>query len=117
MKIPLRNGTEFDLAPFIDGFKAKYPHVDMASELAKMHLWLHRNPASQPIAPFKFVDNWLKKLKPKQAQLRIVGGAKMTEHEVLALAQSMNVLPRPGESYPQLARRLALIADQKRMEA
>jgi hypothetical protein len=108
MKIPLSNGTEFDLDPFIAGFKAKYPHVvDMDAEFAKIHLWLHRNPSRHPAAPFRFVDNWLKKLKPKMIKLHIAAGGKLTEHEVISLANKLGTQPRPGESYAQLAKRLS----------
>lgn len=106
MKIPLRNGAEFDLAPFINGYKAKYPHVDMQRELALMHLWLARNPAKWPLKPFRFVDNWLSKLKPKMVKLQLAHG-NLPEHEVIALAARLGTQARPGESYAQLARRLA----------
>ena len=37
MIIPLRNGSSFDLSPFIAGFRAKYPHItDMDAELAAL---------------------------------------------------------------------------------
>ena len=114
MKIPLRNGQEFDLDPFIAGFKAKYPHItDMDAELAKMHLWLYRNPARHPMKPCVFVDNWMRKLKPKQVQLRSVGG-KMTESELLNWARELGTQARPGEGWPQLAKRLSELADKRR---
>ena len=111
MKIPLRDGTEFDLAPFIDGFKAKYPHIDMPSELAKLHLWLHRNPASRPTMPFRFVENWLKKIQPKSVKLHLVNG-KMSESEMLALGVKLGTNPRPGEGWEQFARRLRNLQDK-----
>jgi hypothetical protein len=108
MKLPLRDGTEFDLAPFIGGYRAKYPHIaDLDAELAKMHLWLHRNPARHPVAPFRFVDNWLAKIKPKQVQLRSVGGGKLTESELLALGRRLGTEPRAGESWAQFSKRLS----------
>ena len=106
MKIPLRDGTEFDLAPFLDGYRHKYPHVDLGRELALMNLWLARNPSKWPLKPFRFVDNWLAKLKPKLVKLSLASGT-LTEHEVIALAAKLGTQARPGESYAQLARRLA----------
>lgn len=106
MKIRLKDGTEFDLAPFIDGFKARHPHVqDMSAELAKMHLWLARNPSRQPVSPYRFVDNWMKKIKPKPAKLHIVGSS-MSEPEMLAAGQRIGISPAPGESWAQFGRRL-----------
>ena len=46
MKIPLRDGSEFDLDPFKDGLRAKFPHVDLERELALLHLWLGKNVAT-----------------------------------------------------------------------
>ena len=118
MKIPLQDGSEFDLSPFLDGYRAKYPQVqDMAGELAKMHLWLAQHPSKRFKMPLKFVDNWLKKARPAKQALRVVGSAKMGEAELLALGRSMNESPRIGESWAQFGRRLADISDRKAREA
>ena len=107
MIIPLRDGSSFDISPFIGGFKAKYPHIqDMDAELAKMHLWLHRNPARHPSKPFIFVENWLKKLTPKMIKLHIAAGGKLSEHELIAAGQRLGIVARPGESWVSLAKRI-----------
>lgn len=44
---------------------AKYPAVDVDGELLKMHLWLLTNPGGRPVKIWRFVDNWLRRAKPK----------------------------------------------------
>lgn len=46
------------------GLELKYPGVRVADEMAKMHLWLLRHPAKRPANVWRFLDNWLKRVKP-----------------------------------------------------
>ena len=103
MKIPLRDGSQFDLDPFIDGFRAKYPHVDMTRELALLHLWLGKNPHAWPMKPLRFAENWLKKVKVK-APVRLAGG--LTNQEIEEMGRKKGMPARLGESYPQWLRRM-----------
>jgi hypothetical protein len=106
MKIPLRDGSQFDITPFLDGYKAKYPNIhDLGAELAKMHLWLARNPARWPMKPFRFVDAWLGKIKRQPVKLHLAGG-RMTETEILDLCKKHGIEPRPGEDWGRVMGRL-----------
>jgi hypothetical protein len=106
MKIPLKDGSTFDLTPYLAGFKARHPHIaDWPAELAKMHLWLARNPSRRPASPYRFVDNWCKKVKFVPVKLRIVEG-RMSEQELLALGTKLGIKAYPGESWTAFAGRI-----------
>ena len=111
MILPCAAGQEFDLtADLIAALRNKFMLTDnqIHSELLKINLWLHKNPARrpQPRTFLRFVESWLKKLQlqPPKPEKRI-GGA-MTPGEIERMAADMNMPPRPGETYPQLLRRL-----------
>ena len=102
----------FDLDPFIDGFKARHPHIqDWPAEFAKMHLWLSRNPSRQPSSPYRFVDNWCGKVKAKPVKLHIVGKG-MSESEMLEAGRKVGIEPRAGESWAQFGRRLMIAMER-----
>ncbi len=105
MKLPAHQ-EEFDLTEdLLNGFKAKYPQLDVMSEVYKINLWLHKNPARRPKLMLRFIEKWLGKVKPKDVKLHVVGG-KMSEQELLNLGRKHGMEPKVGESWDAFNRRL-----------
>ena len=103
MKIPTSTGF-FEFSPeVLKGLELRYPHARIPDEICKAALWLEKRKAKRPVSAIRFMENWLKKVRP--AKLHIVDG-RMTEYEMLALGQKLGIQPRAGESWPEFGRRL-----------
>ena len=113
MKLPIADNQEYDLSDdLIAGLQLKFAGIDVRSELLLMVLWLHKNPSRRPKLPLRFIEKWLAKSKPKTVKLHIVNG-KLTENEIDALGRRLNMPARPGEGYPQWAKRLQAALDRQ----
>lgn len=88
-------GGPFDVTAEIRaGLYVRYRGVDVQNELALMALWLAKNPASLPLKPLRFVENWLKKSQNK-------GGAATRKGAVSARGDvGKDALPHRGPYTP-----------------
>ncbi len=111
MRLPSADG-EFDLTPdMIQSLRVKYPHVDVDRELAKINLWLHRNPSRRWSRMLLGIEKWIGKVEAKQrergAKLHVVTNDWWrTDAGTIAHGEKVGVLARPGEDMATYRRRL-----------
>jgi hypothetical protein len=72
MILPTASGP-YEIPPHVRlGLYAKYASygagIDVDKELAKMALWLEKNPSRRPVKPIRFAEKWLDKCKGANAQ-------------------------------------------------
>lgn len=106
MNLPANCG-DFDLTDdLITALKLKYPQIDVQRELYLMVLWLTKHRARRPKLMLRFIERWLSKCRPKVIKLSSVGTSQMSEYQLLEIGRSKGLSPRPGEGWPEFARRL-----------
>lgn len=111
MKLPTRD-SEFELDDdMIEALSVRYPAIDVREESLKLYWWLMRKPSSRPVNMPRFVENWMKKAKPKTVKLQLVSG-KMTPMEIEALGRKLGIPARAGEDYGPYLRRLQLAQEK-----
>jgi hypothetical protein len=111
MKLPTRDG-EFDLTDdMIAALAIRFPAVDAREQCLLAYWWLMRCPARRPVNMPRFIENWIKKAKPKSAKPRLVSN-QMSERDIDELGRKLNIPARAGENYPSYLRRL--LAAQER---
>lgn len=90
----------------IAALQLRWTTRDVASELAKMHLWLLRYPKRRPASIWRFVDNWLKAAPAVRKPSIVVNAWWSTEERTLNQGAAIGCNPRPGESMAQFRERL-----------
>ena len=99
----------------IRGLELRYPQVKVADELALMALWLAKNPSQRPKRVIRFVENWLKKSRPRlRAVPKQVSAWWTSEAGTMEQARLLGLSARPGEDMAQFRKR---IGDQLREAA
>ena len=83
----------------IRALQHKFNGVDVELELCRCVLYLAKNPARELKKPLRFVENWLKKCKPKLVD--VSKKSVFSQQELLKRGQ-----PRPGESWEEFAMRI-----------
>jgi len=107
MNLPSADG-EFNLTPdMIESLRVKYPRTDIDRELAKIHLWLHRNPSRRWSRMLSGIEKWLSKVETRQrergAKLHVVTNDWWrTDAGTIAHGEKIGIQARPGGRYGDL---------------
>lgn len=113
MKLPTADG-EIELGEdHIGALVSKYPHTDVRAELGRMLLWLERHPKSRWKLPWRGIERWMKKAEKANVErgakrLKAVNiEAWWTSNDAtIAKATEVGIVPRAGEDWPDLRRRI-----------
>jgi hypothetical protein len=89
----------------VNALKTKFRGVNVDEELAKLHLWLLKNPSRRPKRYIRFIESWLSR-SPRKEMPRVVSSWWTTEHGTMEQAQRCGVMPRAGEDWPRLRERI-----------
>ncbi len=106
MYLPVRVG-QFEITDqLMASLTRLWPTKDLSTELAKMHLWLERNPKARPAHPYRFIDNWLKKADDMIAPQPKVAAWWATEQRTLNQGAALGLTARPGEGIAEYRERI-----------
>lgn len=107
MRLATKTGV-VDISPeALRGLAVKWRGVNVEDQLALMALWLERHERQRPANIWRFIDNWMRKVKPVKPLLAEVEKAWWTsDQKTTAYGTHVGINARPGESMSEYRERL-----------